>query len=61
MKRIIIAVAAVLALSFVAMSASACPGVCKYEGKEYSAGATIHGGKRICRCHGESCNWDRRD
>lgn len=56
MKRIIIAVA--LALSFAAVSASGCPGVCMYAGQRYSEGATQPGNEHsLCLCVAGECSW----
>lgn len=56
MRRITLAFAAALVLSFAAMPASACPGVCMYDGEKYSSGAKV--GKRVCWCPTENhCRW----
>lgn len=63
MRRITVA-AAVLMLSFAVIPASACPGVCMHEGREYSHGSVRRVGHDSmksyfakCTCIGETCNW----
>ncbi len=59
-----LAIATVLALSFAVTPASACPGVCVLEGKEYSNGANIGGHDyqdTVCSCIDDVCKWVKRD
>ena len=55
MKRIILAAA--LAFSFAAVPASACPGVCVYNGQDFSEGARSPNGRQVCQCTGNQCRW----